>query len=151
MSEIDSGRVVETRDRLRAKLDILSQYDLVLRAQLEALDEEDLARFSALGEQRDELGERLTSVDATAPPDAAPTDGADPMADLETARLVAEIHLQASTLKALDDRVLGALETQRGALRSEIDQASRRVPDAAVRYMEAESGRKGPERLDVVL
>ena len=150
MSEINSERMVETRDRLRVRLDILSQYDRVRHAQLEALDEDDLDRFSVLGEERELLGERLMSVDAHPPGHAGPRDP-DPLADLETARLIAEIHLRANELKALDSRVLGVLEDQRHVLKSEIDQSASPVSDAAVRYMEAESGDGGSEHLDVVL
>ena len=47
--------------------------------------------------------------------------------------------------------MLGVLEDQRHLLKSEIDQSASPVSDAAVRYMEAESGDGGSEHLDVVL
>ncbi len=151
MSDAEYGRMVETRDRLRLRLDILAQYDRVLRSQLEALDEQDLERFSSLGEEREVLGDQLLSVDTGSEDREAPAVDPDPLnADLETARLMAEIHLRASELKTLDSQVLGALKHQRGLLKNEIEKASTSVSDAAMRYMEAESG-PGPDRLDVVL
>jgi len=151
MSGSEYGHTVETRDRLRLKLDILGRYDRVLRAQLDALEEEDLERFSSLGEERDLLGDQLVSVDAERGESELPDPDPDPLnGDLETARLMAEIHLRSSELKVLDSRVLGALEKQRGLLKNEIDRATTPVSDAAMRYMEAESG-PGPDRLDVVL
>jgi len=143
--------MIETRDRLRRKLDILGRYDRVLRAQLEALEEEDVERFSSLGQERELLGEQLLSVDEGRKESDALAMDPDPLnGDLETARLMAEIHLRSSELRALDSKVLGALNEQRGLLKSEIDRATAPVSDAAVRYMEAESG-PGQDRLDVVL
>jgi len=151
MSAFDSARVVETRDRLRTRLDVLSQYDRVLREQLDALQSEDFDRFAQLGEERDLLGAQLVSVAEEADGRAHPLGLDESKSDLETARLIAEIHRQSSEVRDLNDRVMGTLESQRGLLRAEMDKVSAPVSDGAVRYMEAESGRGGSDRLDIVL
>lgn len=148
MTPSESGRAVEVRDRLRVRLDILSEYDRVLRAQITALDEDDLDAFSILSDQRESLADQLASLE-TGEPQAE--DMGDPLADDMTARLMAEIHMRVSELKVLDSQVLGALNHRRGEIRNEIERAAGPVSDGAVRYMEAESGLGGTDRLDVVL
>ena len=146
----DSGLAIRTRDRLRRKLDVIARYERVLREQLDALGQEDIERFDALSDEREVLGEHLVAADddPTLPEGA----GTDPFGgDLEAQRLMAEIHLRSSALRDLDDEVMGALAAQRNAVRAEIDTASRQVSDGAVRYLEAESGDDGSDRLDVVL
>lgn len=151
MDPVASARVTEARDRLRLRLDILAEYDRVLREQLAALEAEDLERFSSLAEERELLGNQLIAVDEAAGADELTQAAAEALADdMETARLMAEIHVRANELRALDVRVLGVLESQRADVKREIDRTSAPVSDAAVRYMAAESG-PGGDRLDVTL
>lgn len=144
MSDSEMRRTVEARDRLRVKLDVLGEYERVLRGQLSALEVSDLEQFQQLAEARDELARQLSAVDD---PDASDPFGE----DLETARLLAEVHLRSNELRSLDERLLGELRGQRDAIREELRRTEAPVSDAAFRYLEAESGGAEGERLDVRL
>ncbi len=128
----------------------MAQYDRVLKEQLVALRQEDFDLFARLGAERDVLGGQLQSASEVSGADANADETDAASRDLETARLIAEIRKQSNDLRALDQEVMGTLETQRGLLRTEVSKVRGPVSNGAVRYMQAESGTDS-DRLDIVL